>query len=281
MSNILLSDAQRLSTYRKISIASWRHPRDPSTYSVLEIPIDATLAYLDGIHSTPSPTLTHFTAMVLSHCLEQYPQLNHVLRRGTLYPRNNVDAFITTLVRTEHGKDLSGFIVRDLPSKSLTELAAVCDSEAKQLWKNENTDLQRAQWTVGKMSMRILRAFLALQDFLLYTVNVSMARFGIPRDGFGSFMISNIGALGIDNALIPLSPYCRCPLIIGVGKPHDAPIVRDGAVVVGKTVTITVTFDHRHADGAHTGLMLRRFKKIFRDPEAYSEIFEGTDRDSH
>lgn len=89
-------------------------------------------------------------------------------------------------------------------------------------------------------------------------------------------MISNIGALGIDNALIPLSPYCRCPLIMGIGKPHDAPIIRDNTVVIGKTVTITVRFDHRYADGAHTGLLLRRFKKIFRNPEAFSEIFDGS-----
>ena len=280
VSNIHLSDAQHLSTYRKISIASWQHPRDPSTYSILDIPIDCTLAYLEGIRSTPKPTLTQFTAMALAHCLEVYPQLNHVLRRGKLYRRKTVDAFITTLIRAERGKDLSGFVVRNLPSKSLIEFADVCESEARRLWKNKNMDIQRAQHAVGKMSMPMLRAFLALQDLFLYRLNIALTKLSIPRDAFGSFMVSNIGALGIENALIPLSPYCRCPLILGVGKPYIAPIVRDDAVVVGKVVTVTVTFDHRYADGAHTGLMLRRFKKLFSNPEAYSDVFKGSEKDS-
>ena len=88
-------------------------------------------------------------------------------------------------------------------------------------------------------------------------------------------MISNFGVLGIDNALVPLSPYCRCPLIIGIGRPRPMPVVRNGAVAVAECVTVSFTFDHRYADGVHGGLMMRRFQKIFLNPSRYPAVFAG------
>ena len=38
--------------------------------------------------------------------------------------------------------------------------------------------------------------------------------------------------------------------ILSIGRIADRPVVRDGAVVVRKTGTISVTFDHRVIDGA-------------------------------
>ena len=119
----------------------------------------AVLAYLDQ-HRVPHPaTLTHFTAKVLAHCLQEYPQLNHLLWRRKLYKRRQVDAFVTTHVRTSGGKDLSGFVVRDVPSKSLAELAEVCDVEARKLWKNENMEVQRVQRGIDRAPTRLLRPF--------------------------------------------------------------------------------------------------------------------------
>ena len=86
-------------------------------------------------------------------------------------------------------------------------------------------------------------------------------------------MITNIGALGIDNALVPLSPYTRCPLIIGVGKVRREPVVRGDEVVIGKKICITFTFDHRYADGAHGAHIVRRFQKLFTQPERFRELF--------
>jgi pyruvate dehydrogenase E2 component (dihydrolipoamide acetyltransferase) len=88
-------------------------------------------------------------------------------------------------------------------------------------------------------------------------------------------MITNIGALGIENAFVPLSPYSRCPLLLAVGKPRMIPIVRDGQVVPASSVIITFTFDHRYVDGAHGSHLLRRFQKVFANPEAYRRVFDG------
>ena len=81
--------------------------------------------------------------------------------------------------------------------------------------------------------------------------------------------------MGIDNAYISLSPYSRCPLIVGIGKPREVPVVRKGEVVVDNRVSISFTADHRYADGFQGAQMLRRFQKVFENPHRFSAVFES------
>jgi pyruvate dehydrogenase E2 component (dihydrolipoamide acetyltransferase) len=275
MQHIPLGAKQTLTTYRKIAIASWNHPRDPSTYSWLDLPVEEAEAFLKAYPSETKPSLTHFIAKIVANCLEEHPELNHLLRGADLHRRARTDVFITTLLKTERGKDLSGFVIRDTTAQSLGEVARLSAEAAERLRRGEDAETERIDRLTEKMPVWLMRLTMAFQDFVHYTMNVSLRRFGLPDDRFGSVMISNFGVLGIDNALVPLSPYCRCPLIIGVGRPRPMPVVRDGQVVVAECVTISFTFDHRYADGVHGGLMMRRFQKVFLKPTRYAAVFGG------
>jgi pyruvate dehydrogenase E2 component (dihydrolipoamide acetyltransferase) len=274
VAHIPLGAKQKLTTYRKISIASWRHPRDPSTYSWLDLPVEEAEAFLKAYPSEVRPTLTHYIGKIVAHCLEKHPDLNHLLRQDNLYRRTRTDVFFTTLLKTKEGNDLSGFVIRDAPGKSIGEMAVLSKEAAERLRKGEDADTEQIDKLSAKMPIWLMRLTMVLQEFFHFTLNVSLARFGLPDDRFGSVMISNFGVLGIDNALVPLSPYCRCPLIIGVGRPRPMPIVRKGEIVVAECVTISFTFDHRYADGVHGALMMRSFQKIFLNPTRYAAVFE-------
>ena len=275
MSHIPLGAKQPLTTYRKIAIASWRHPRDPSTYSWLDLPVEEAEAFLKAYPSETRPSLTYFVAKILANCLEEHPELNHLLRAGALYRRARTDVFITTLLGKARGKDLSGFAVRDVPAHGLGEVAKLAEEALGRLRRGEDADTRRIDALTARLPVWLLRPVMCLQDFAHFTLNVSLRRFGVPDDRFGSVILSNFGVLGIDNALVPLSPYCRCPLVVGMGRPRPMPIVRDGQVVVAECITISFTFDHRYADGVHGGLLMRRFQKIFLKPTRYASVFEA------
>ena len=274
MRNIPLGAKQNLTTYRKIAIASWRHPRDPSTYSWMDLSVEEAEAFLKAYPSEVRPSLTHFVGKIVANCLEEHPDLNHLLRARNLYRRSQTDIFITTLLNTAKGKDLSGFVLRDIPGHSLATVARLAEEALGRLRRGEDFETERINAITAKMPVWLLRLTMALEDFAHYTLNVSLRRFGLPDDHFGSAIISNFGVLGIDNALVPLSPYCRCPLIIGMGRPRPMPVVRDGVVAIAECITISFTFDHRYADGVHGGLMIRRFQKIFLKPTRYAAVFE-------
>lgn len=77
------------------------------------------------------------------------------------------------------------------------------------------------------------------------------ARAGTLRESHlmgGTFSISNLGMLGIDG----FTPLLNLPQagILGVGRIVQQPVVRNGNVVVGHVMTLSLTFDHRVVDGA-------------------------------
>ena len=217
MGHIPLGPKQTLTTYRKIALAAWRHPRDPSTYTWLDLPVEEAEAFLKAYPAPTRPSLTHFIAKIIADCLEQHPELNHLLRAQNLYRRAQTDVFITTMLKTDGALDLSGFVLRDVPRQSLAETASLSEEAVGRLRRSEDMDTRRIDKMTARMPVWLLRLTMALEDFAHFTLNISLRRFGLPDDRFGSAIISNFGVLGIDNALVPLSPYCRCPLIIGVG----------------------------------------------------------------
>jgi pyruvate dehydrogenase E2 component (dihydrolipoamide acetyltransferase) len=64
----------------------------------------------------------------------------------------------------------------------------------------------------------------------------------------GTFTITNIGALGGTGA-IPIINYPEVA-ILGVARARDEAVVRDGRIVPRTLLPISLTFDHRVADGA-------------------------------
>ena len=64
----------------------------------------------------------------------------------------------------------------------------------------------------------------------------------------GTFTITNIGALGGTGA-IPIINYPEVA-ILGVARGREEPVVREGTIVPRMLLPISLTFDHRVADGA-------------------------------
>ena len=64
----------------------------------------------------------------------------------------------------------------------------------------------------------------------------------------GTFTITNVGALGGTGA-IPIINYPEVP-ILGVARARPEPAVRDGRIEPRMLLPLTLTFDHRVADGA-------------------------------
>ncbi|MDA9922638.1 hypothetical protein N9406_06305 [Verrucomicrobiales bacterium] len=67
--NIEVGTPEHLTSYRKIAIASWKHPRDPSTCSWVDLPVEAFEKFLEKLECETKPTLTHFVALELERGL--------------------------------------------------------------------------------------------------------------------------------------------------------------------------------------------------------------------
>ncbi len=82
----------------------------------------------------------------------------------------------------------------------------------------------------------------------------------------GSFAISNLGMFGIDNFDAIINPPHAAILAVGAGVAKA--IVKNGAVVVGTVMSVTLSVDHRVIDGALGALLVNAIKDNLENPLA-------------
>ncbi|HMV67363.1 MAG TPA: 2-oxo acid dehydrogenase subunit E2 [Myxococcota bacterium] len=271
MSNLPLVPKAHLSSFRKIAIGTWRDAGDPSVYGSLELRVDETLRYIDAFraHTGKRLTLTHLMAKAVGLVLADMPDANAILRFQRIYLRQTVDVFFQVAMEDpETGQiDLSGLVVRDADKRSLAEI--VDDFEAAAARVRAGRDAEKEQ---TRRSFKAMPGFLAgyvldLLSFLLFTLNLDLRWAGLPRDPFGSAMVTNVGSLGLEEAYVPLVPYSRVPLLIAVGAVKKVPVVTDDdRVEIARVMRLFATFDHRILDGSHAARMARTLHRVFADP---------------
>ncbi len=86
-----------------------------------------------------------------------------------------------------------------------------------------------------------------------------------PADWEGStFTISNLGMFGIDEFTAIINPPDAC--ILAVGGIQQVPVVKNGAVVPGNVMKVTLSCDHRVVDGATGAAFLQTLKALLEEP---------------
>ena len=86
-----------------------------------------------------------------------------------------------------------------------------------------------------------------------------------PADWEGNtFTISNLGMFGIESFTAIVNPPDSC--ILAVGGIKEIPVVKNGAVVPGNVMKVTLSCDHRVVDGASGAAFLQTFKNYMENP---------------
>jgi pyruvate dehydrogenase E2 component (dihydrolipoamide acetyltransferase) len=86
-----------------------------------------------------------------------------------------------------------------------------------------------------------------------------------PADWEGStFTISNLGMFGIDEFTAIINPPDAC--ILAIGGISQVPVVKNGAVVPGNVMKVTLSCDHRVVDGATGSAFLQTLKALLEEP---------------
>jgi len=86
-----------------------------------------------------------------------------------------------------------------------------------------------------------------------------------PADWEGStFTISNLGMFGVDEFTAIINPPDAC--ILAVGGIAQIPVVKNGQVVPGNVMKVTLSCDHRVVDGAAGAAFLQTLKSLLEEP---------------
>jgi pyruvate dehydrogenase E2 component (dihydrolipoamide acetyltransferase) len=80
----------------------------------------------------------------------------------------------------------------------------------------------------------------------------------------GTFSISNLGMFGIDSFSAVINPPEGA--ILAVGQVREEPVVKEGRVVAGKKLAMTLSCDHRVVDGAVGAAFLAELRALLERP---------------
>lgn len=83
----------------------------------------------------------------------------------------------------------------------------------------------------------------------------------------GCITVSNLGAFGIDN-FIPIVVPGQCS-ILGIGQITDTCVPDNGNIMVRKLMKMTLSIDHKVANGAYAAQFLDFIRKLLEDASAF------------
>ncbi len=100
-----------------------------------------------------------------------------------------------------------------------------------------------------------------VKDFAVKAKNKKLQ----PSDWEGStFTISNLGMFGIDEFTAIINPPDAC--ILAISSIQQIPVVKNGFIVQGNVMKLTMTCDHRVVDGATGAAFLQTLKGLLEEP---------------
>lgn len=259
----------RMEGWRRLTAAAWRHPSDPQIYGDLEVDAEALQAYLADVRAATGVrvTVTHLVGRALALALAEHPDLNRRIVGGRFVPRESVDIFF--VVAVESAGDLSGVKVRHADGKSAVEIARELSERAARIRGGDDREYAASKRLLGATPLWLLRYALRLVAWLTSDHDVDLRRLGLPRQMFGSAMVTSVGMFGIRHAYGPLSPSYRLPFLALVSEVTDKPVVRDGRVVARPVLSIAATLDHRYLDGSQAARLASTVTAYLEDPRAY------------
>lgn len=146
---------------------------------------------------------------------------------------------------------------------NIQEIESQLSISAQQIRRREDPHLGFAFRLIHKLPHFVTKLFLRSFAFLTHDLNLDLSFARLPRDPFGSVIVTNVGSLGIKKALVPLVPLTRAGLLISIGQITREPVVVMDKIEIRDIMHFGVTFDHRLFDGAQAAKMIRDFEAFF------------------
>lgn len=253
--------------WRKTAATIYQKPVDSKIIGSVEFDITELNKYIQekrqaGLKITPTHIFTLATARAIA---EEIPEMNTYIRRGNVQSHPTIDAMISVLLP----KGQMGSVrLKDTDQQTLSTAVEELKIQIKQA-RSGRDDAKKIKTKLGAIPW----PFRAWVYKFVYLLNIKwgIALPGLPTNRFGSFIVSNIGSLGLDVGYPALFPVANVAFVLILGGIQEKPWVVDGQIVPRTIMKVSIALDHRMLDASHGGKLFSYLKKIIRDPKRLEE----------
>ncbi len=257
----------KMTTRRKLAIATWAAPREGNIYGKLTVNVTNALRYIEHLRVTTGEkiTITHFVGKVAGMALKHAPDLNGRIAFGCYVPHQTVD--VAFLIAVEEGADLAKFKVAHIDKKSVTQIAEEIRNAAKRLRGGKDEGFERSKPMLRKLPTWLIRPLVWVTGFVTGVLGMSVPALGLEAFPFGACIITSVGMLGMDEAYAPPTPFARVPVYLVLPSvKRRAVVVDDDRIEIQPQLDIMATIDHRFMDGYRAAVLAKIMRAAFENP---------------
>ncbi|MFW6310031.1 MAG: 2-oxo acid dehydrogenase subunit E2 [Prolixibacteraceae bacterium] len=251
--------------WRKVASTIYQKPVDSKIYGSVEIDVTELEKFIAGKRKEDAKTTLNqlFTLIIGRGFKQEVPELNAYWRRGKIVPRKQIDALVSVLLPDGQMGSVKIENTDQLTVKELSVLMKEKIGESRR--GNENKTMQSKN-----MLSSLPWPFRSWLFWLYKTVTIhwgfNMPVLGLSVNSFGSYVISNIGSLGLDSGYGALIPSANVSIVMILGRVTKKPVVVNDEIVSRRILSLSATLDHRVVDGSHGGKLFRFIKQMVKNP---------------
>jgi len=251
--------------WRKVAAAIYRKPVDSKIFGQVELDVTELEEFIaekrkNGI----KVTLTHIITMAAARALRvEVPELNAYVIRGSVVQRKQVDAMVSLLLAESEMGTVRINNADQLTTAEFTALVSEGIKEARRGILNKTTGMKSRiagiPWPFRVWVLKLLKV-------ATITWGISLPKLGLSAGSFGSFMVTNIGTLGLDIGFPALMPISNVSYVLVIGAVAKKPWVVNDEIKIRRIITLGAALDHRVCDGSHGGRLFHYIRYISKNP---------------
>jgi pyruvate/2-oxoglutarate dehydrogenase complex dihydrolipoamide acyltransferase (E2) component len=263
------SDDQFNTTWRKVASTIYKKPTDSKVLGGVEFDVTNLEKWItEKRKGGQKITLTHFFVLVLSRALKtEIPEFNAYIRRGRIIPRTSIDAAVSVL---KADRDMSSVVVPGADKLNFEELESYLNPEIVESRTGNEKSYKQGKNVLASLPWPLRNWFFRVYRFLTLSLGVSIPGLGLSPNSNGSFLITNIGSLGLDYGFPALLPTSNFSFVFVMGGVQKKPVVVDDEIVIRRMMSATIAIDHRIADASHGARLFKYIKHAIRNPDDFS-----------
>jgi pyruvate/2-oxoglutarate dehydrogenase complex dihydrolipoamide acyltransferase (E2) component len=256
--------------WRKVASTIYRKPVDSKLFGSVEIDVTDLEKYINEKRRQGLKiTLTHIFLLIVARALKnEVPELNSYISRGNVVSRDHVDAMVSVL---NEDNQMSSVKISNADTLTLTELALVMNDEIKNSRSGIESKAMRMKGFLARIPWPFRIWVFKLIRMITINWGLTIPAIGLSAENFGSFVITNIGSIGLDMGYPALFPTSNVAIVFVLGGVSKKPVVIDDKVVIRRIISLGAALDHRVVDAVHGGKLFKYIKQVIRNPAQLEE----------
>ena len=251
--------------WRKVAATIYKKPVDSKIYGSVDLDFTDLEEYISekrkkGLKITATYVITLAVARALA---KDVPEMNAYIKRGNVVKRDMISAMVSVLLKEGQ---MGSVKIDHANLLTLEEFSKAMKEKVQKSRKGDENDTMQSKHMLSSIPWPFRNWVFALYKLITIDWGITLPFMGLNSNSFGSFVVSNIGSVGLDTGYPALLPSSNVSIVLIMGATYKKPAVINDEIVPRRIMTLSAVLDHRVVDASHGGKLFRAIKYYVKNP---------------